>query len=186
MSGTDGAAAAVASASVQVRESLAHVCAASDFIARALSTDPGLLPALIESSDLERTLSPGDFAARAPQVPSATTSVAEADWMADLRRWRRREFVRIAWRDLASWAPLTETLADLSACADAALAALRRWHCATAHCGRHGQTRRRRTQLLLRHRPHFPFPRARRDRRAAPHGERGILHAYRADAGALA
>jgi [glutamine synthetase] adenylyltransferase / [glutamine synthetase]-adenylyl-L-tyrosine phosphorylase len=123
MSGTDGAAAAVASASVQVRESLAHVCAASDFIARALSTDPGLLPALIESSDLERTLSPGDFAARAPQVPSATTSVAEADWMADLRRWRRREFVRIAWRDLASWAPLTETLADLSACADAAIAA---------------------------------------------------------------
>ena len=123
MSGTDGAAAAVASASVRVRESLAHVCTASDFIARAISTDPNLLPALIESSDLERTLAAGDFAARAPEVPSTTTSVAEAGWMADLRRWRRREFVRIAWRDLASWAPLAETLADLSACADAAIIA---------------------------------------------------------------
>jgi len=43
--------------------------------------------------------------------------------MAALRRWRRREFVRIAWRDLASFAGLAETLADLTACADAAIAA---------------------------------------------------------------
>jgi [glutamine synthetase] adenylyltransferase / [glutamine synthetase]-adenylyl-L-tyrosine phosphorylase len=123
MFGTDGGGAAVASASVQIRESLARVCAASDFVARAISTDSDLLPALIESRELERSLSPSDFAARAPSVPSMTTSVAEADWMADLRRWRRREFVRIAWRDLASWAPLAETLADLSACADAAIVA---------------------------------------------------------------
>jgi glutamate-ammonia-ligase adenylyltransferase len=125
MSGTDGSeapAAAVASASVRVRESVAHVCAASDFIARSLSTDPNLLSALIAAEDLERSLSPSDFAARAPHVPGAT-GLAEADWMAELRRWRRREFVRIAWRDLASWAPLAETLADLSACADAAIVA---------------------------------------------------------------
>ena len=125
MSGTDeaaGAVAAVASASVRVRESLAQVCAASDFIARAIGTDSTLLPALVESQDLERTLAPSDFAARVPEVPSAT-GVAEADWMAQLRRWRRREFVRIAWRDLASWAALAETLADLSACADAAISA---------------------------------------------------------------
>jgi glutamate-ammonia-ligase adenylyltransferase len=125
MSGTDGgegAAAAVASASVRVRESLARVCAASDFVARSLSTDPNLLPALVDSGDLERSLAPGDFAARAPQAPSAT-GAAEADWMAALRVWRRREFVRIAWRDLACFAPLAETLADLSACADAAIVA---------------------------------------------------------------
>jgi glutamate-ammonia-ligase adenylyltransferase len=125
MSGTDGgegAAATVASASIRVRESLAQVCAASDFIARAVNTDPTLLPALIESGDLERTLAPHDFAARAPLVPNAPQG-AEAEWMAELRRWRRREFVRIAWRDLASWASLAETLADLSACADAAIGA---------------------------------------------------------------
>ena len=35
------------------------------------------------------------------------------------RRFRRREMVRIAWRDLAAWADLAETLADLSASATA-------------------------------------------------------------------
>ncbi|TLY64102.1 MAG: hypothetical protein E6K48_00325, partial [Gammaproteobacteria bacterium] len=47
----------------------------------------------------------------------------EASFLAELRRWRRREFVRIAWRDLAGWADLTETLGDLTAFADAAIAA---------------------------------------------------------------
>ena len=40
-----------------------------------------------------------------------------------LRRLRRRELVRIAWRDLAGLAPLGETLAELSQLADAAIAA---------------------------------------------------------------
>jgi glutamate-ammonia-ligase adenylyltransferase len=39
----------------------------------------------------------------------------------ELRKWRRREMVRIAWRDLAGWAHLEETLADLTAFADAAI-----------------------------------------------------------------
>src|SRR5215467_6603588 len=40
-----------------------------------------------------------------------------------MRRWRRRELTRIAWRDLAGWASLTETLAELSAFADQAIVA---------------------------------------------------------------
>jgi glutamate-ammonia-ligase adenylyltransferase len=39
----------------------------------------------------------------------------------ELRRWRCREMVRIAWRDLAGWAHLEETLADLTSFADAAI-----------------------------------------------------------------
>jgi glutamate-ammonia-ligase adenylyltransferase len=39
----------------------------------------------------------------------------------ELRKWRRREMVRIAWRDLAGWASLEETLADLTNFADAAI-----------------------------------------------------------------
>jgi len=124
MSGTDGieaAPAALATASVKVRDSFARVCEGSDFVARALRADASLFAHLVESADLERSLSAADFAARAPPVPADTTA-AEARWMAELRRWRRREFVRIAWRDLANWAPLTETLRDLSAVADAAIA----------------------------------------------------------------
>ena len=48
-----------------------------------------------------------------------------------LRQLRRREMVRIAWRDLAGWADLKETLATLSefadACVDGALAKLHAW-----------------------------------------------------------
>ena len=125
MSGIDGreaVAAALLSASARVRESLGRVWDASDFIARSISTDATLLPRLMAAGDLERSLSRSDFAARVPSIPDALAT-AESEWMAQLRRWRRREFVRVAWRDLASWAPLAETLADLSAIADAAIIA---------------------------------------------------------------
>ena len=41
--------------------------------------------------------------------------------MEALRRFRRRHMVRIAWRDIAGWADLDETLHDLSALADACI-----------------------------------------------------------------
>ena len=44
-----------------------------------------------------------------------------------LRRWRRRELVRIAWRDLMGWADLEETLSELSGFADAAIEAAARF-----------------------------------------------------------
>ncbi len=47
----------------------------------------------------------------------------EPRFMDALRRLRRHELVRIAWRDLAGAAPLAEVLGDLSALADAAIAA---------------------------------------------------------------
>ena len=122
MSGTDGGEVAAAAAPVRIRESLAQVCAASSFIEHSLRTDGALLASLIASGDLERSFASGEYAARVPPPPDEP-GAAEAEWMAQLRRWRRREFVRIAWRDLAAWANLTETLADLSACADAAIAA---------------------------------------------------------------
>src|SRR6202043_2148100 len=51
------------------------------------------------------------------------SATPEAHFQGELRRWRRREFIRIAWRDLAGWADLPETLADLTAFADAAIVA---------------------------------------------------------------
>jgi glutamate-ammonia-ligase adenylyltransferase len=57
----------------------------------------------------------------------------EDSLMRRLRHCRRREMVRIAWRDLAGWADLAETMADLSAFADACLhrtlQILYRWQC---------------------------------------------------------
>src|SRR5262249_5920138 len=45
----------------------------------------------------------------------------EGQMLAELRRWRHRALVRIAWRDLMRWATLEETLAELSAFADTAI-----------------------------------------------------------------
>ncbi|MDO9270930.1 MAG: bifunctional [glutamate--ammonia ligase]-adenylyl-L-tyrosine phosphorylase/[glutamate--ammonia-ligase] adenylyltransferase, partial [Methylobacter sp.] len=51
------------------------------------------------------------------QRPIAT----QAELMSGMRHFRCREMVRIAWRDLAGWAELSETLADLSHLADACI-----------------------------------------------------------------
>jgi [glutamine synthetase] adenylyltransferase / [glutamine synthetase]-adenylyl-L-tyrosine phosphorylase len=114
------AAAALAEAPAEVRESLRLVFAGSDFVAQLCANDATLLSELLAQGDLQKKLAPGDFAARAPAI-RADANFSDADALSALRRWRRREIVRIAWRDLAGWADLTETLGDLSGFADAAI-----------------------------------------------------------------
>ena len=67
-------------------------------------------------------------------------AVAEPDLMSGLRRWRRREMARIAWRDLGGFAPVDETLGELSAFADAAVAVAYR-HARHALVQRYGEPR---------------------------------------------
>ena len=102
-----------------MRDSLAAVFAASDFVAHACARDAQLLAELLRCGDLERRLTRADYAARAAAAADAAGS--ETHFMAQLRRWRRYEFVRIAWRDLAGWAALPETLEELTGCAEAAI-----------------------------------------------------------------
>jgi len=117
---------ALAAAPAPVRASLTHVFTASDFVARSCARDPALLVRLLHCGDLERSLAPQDYLARAPSAAVAP-EVLEAEFQAQLRRWRRYEYVRIAWRDLAGWAQVPETLAELSACADAAITTALAW-----------------------------------------------------------
>ena len=51
-------------------------------------------------------------------LPELPADANDDTLMEALRRFRRRHMVRIAWRDLAGWADLDETLADLSVLAD--------------------------------------------------------------------
>src|SRR4029077_17022770 len=101
--------------------------------------DPRLLPQLIESGDLQRPLAAAEHLSRSPPL-GIGPAVSEAQAQSELRRWRRRELTRIAWRDLAGWADLTETLAELTAFADqailTALVAAR-----GALCARYGEPR---------------------------------------------
>jgi glutamate-ammonia-ligase adenylyltransferase len=100
-----------------IRDSLPRVFAASDFVGQACARDADLLSDLSAHYGLTRASASGDHAARAP--PAGVGS--DADMLSALRRWRRREMVRIAWRALAGWAEVEETLTDLSDFADAAI-----------------------------------------------------------------
>ena len=110
-------------------EYAARVLACSDFVAHAAATRAGLLADLLESGDLHRTYKNGELAARARAAVAECAD--EAALKRALRVLRSREMVRIAWRDLAGWAKLEETLTDLSsladACADSACTKLLEW-----------------------------------------------------------
>jgi glutamate-ammonia-ligase adenylyltransferase len=119
-----------------VRRSLPRVLACSEFIANSCARDAGLLPALLP--DLAE---PG----RADRITQAVQEIAvagseEVELMRRMRTWRRREMVRIAWRDLAGWAAEEQTLRDLSALADAQISVA---HEASRHAviERHGVPR---------------------------------------------
>lgn len=111
----------------EISRSIAKVWCASSFVAESCSRHPVLLADLLRSGDLLTVYPPQRYDDDGQKLSADN----EAELMAKLRRFRRREMVRIAWRDLAGWAPLSETLLDLSRLADAciqcALAFLYRW-----------------------------------------------------------
>ena len=101
-----------------LREELPLIAAGSEFVAAALIQDPRALgwfarheePAAARAANAE-------YESRA----AAAATVPEAQHI--LREWRRREMLRIAWRDIAGRSPVTETLRALSDFADAAIRA---------------------------------------------------------------
>lgn len=99
--------------------SVLRVCVCSRFVAECWLRQPALLPELHRSGDLYSAVRRHDYAA-ALQTDGVDN---EAELSRTLRLFRQREMVRIAWRDLAGWAELDETLADLTALAEACIAA---------------------------------------------------------------
>src|SRR3569623_3618692 len=123
--------AALESVPAAVLDSLPRVWAASDFVMQSCVRTPGLLADLSDCGDL-LTQYRDPAAAYVLRVTSALAEAADASALAQrLRSVRRRVMLRIAWRDLAGWAELDETLHDLSAlaaaCVDGALHRLDDW-----------------------------------------------------------
>lgn len=96
---------------------IVKVWTSSLFIAESCIRKPELLADLVNSGDLSSIYNQNSYAEKLAQIPAET----QAELMTKLRHFRRREMVRIAWRDLAGWAELSETLADLSHLADACI-----------------------------------------------------------------
>ncbi len=99
-----------------VKTALKQVFGFSEFVARTCQRYPELLDDLLKSRDLQKKYSPDEFSGRLNDILGGVSTGSELASL--LRRYRNREMVRIAWRDLAGWADLSETMADLSALAD--------------------------------------------------------------------
>ncbi|MGD9174695.1 MAG: bifunctional [glutamate--ammonia ligase]-adenylyl-L-tyrosine phosphorylase/[glutamate--ammonia-ligase] adenylyltransferase, partial [Desulfobacterales bacterium] len=113
----------------QIIVALKRVLALSNFFAENGIRDPALISDLINSGDLQRQYAPKDYDLKLKTALSEITD--EADLSRCLRVFRRREMLRIAFRDLCGWSNLVETVTDLSAMADTCLeqtvAILTRW-----------------------------------------------------------
>lgn len=96
-----------------------RVLPCSRFVFRSLVNDPSLLADLLSSGNLEQLFDAPQLRRRLDDRLSGVHR--EEELARALRRFRRREMVRIAWRDLSGRADLKETMADLSALADAVL-----------------------------------------------------------------
>jgi glutamate-ammonia-ligase adenylyltransferase len=105
------------------------ICAWSQFVAGNCIRHPDLLADLIATGDIKRCYGPENY--RRLAMIHARAAEDDNDLGKRLRTLRKREMVRIAWRDLAGWADLEETMRDLSclaeACLNQALSSLDGW-----------------------------------------------------------
>lgn len=103
------------SAGTRLKDEWLRVIAVSDYVADSISQHPFLLRGLIESGDLHTTYADDVYRTRL----EAATINADRELGSLLREFRRREMVRIIWRDLNDLSDLVETTRDLSNLADA-------------------------------------------------------------------
>ncbi len=129
-------------------EALKRVWALSDFVARGCQRDPRMLHDLIASGDLARPYPNNGYTAKLAEglqpvsdriaaILTETSAATDVDPIEDLqqilRRFRKREMIRIAFRDILGMADLAETMTALSAfadaCVDQTLTLLYHWQC---------------------------------------------------------
>ena len=107
-----------------LRAELPRVVAASEFVAAALIQDPQALAWFARCEQGGRQVwqrANVEYERRVGKSAATPAETAAAQQV--LREWRRREMVRIAWRDIAGRAALTDTLLEVSMLADACIRA---------------------------------------------------------------
>ncbi len=99
--------------------SVPAVWAASEFVAATLIRYPGDAEFLLGGDGLETPWAEGPLTDRLAAAMSGMEE--ESGAMRTLRVFRRREMLKAAWRDLAGWAQLEETLGHVSELAEATI-----------------------------------------------------------------
>jgi [glutamine synthetase] adenylyltransferase / [glutamine synthetase]-adenylyl-L-tyrosine phosphorylase len=113
---------ALLQADATLRHAACQVFLGSDFVLRSVIQDDGLLQALVASGDLATVRTFQDYRALFASITEAEVP-QEASIATQLRQLRRRELVRIAWRDLTGATDTGQTLQETSWLADAMVAA---------------------------------------------------------------
>ena len=104
-----------------VAKSLARVWACSEFVAKSCVRHPDDFSFLLGEGGVAAPWVNGSFDKALRESIDACHDEAES--MRCLRIFRRRETVRAAWRDLAGWSSLDETLGHMSELADVSIQA---------------------------------------------------------------
>ncbi len=112
---------------------LVSAVACSEFVAAAITADPAALRELAGSGALQRRFSAQEFTQAVATALRDTTD--ENDYMRRLRLLRRRQALRIAWREINALATPEQTLLELSWFAVACIR-----HC-TGYAQRHLESR---------------------------------------------
>lgn len=112
-----------------------RVCELSDYVEQNVLRHPDIIRGLAESGDLERSYETGDLEAGVQQ--SLDPFIEPRAFDSGLRQIRRREMIRIIFRDFSRLADLTETTRDLSDLADVCIATCLDRHY-LANCEKYG------------------------------------------------
>lgn len=112
-----------------LQASVPVVLAGSDYVNQWGQRHQAYLEQLLVSGIIEKRQARADFAEALARMLASVTD--EAELHRQLRYFRQQQMVRVIWRDLAGWADLAETMADLSTMADVciqqSLALLHEW-----------------------------------------------------------
>lgn len=101
------------------QQQLVQVLTASDYVAKQLQRYPQLLADLLSSGELTRSFTASEYDAR---LRAALATLTDENQLSQtLRQIRRREMIRIIWRDTTGLAAFQETALDLSRFADACI-----------------------------------------------------------------
>ena len=98
------------------------VWSCSDYVAEQAAADPEGFHQLVESGDLGRSYRDTDYLeALRTRLKAHSTDLSEEQLSAELRRFRRREMMRIIWRDFTRQAEMRDTTRDATLLAEACI-----------------------------------------------------------------
>lgn len=128
---------------------LKWVMGLSEFVARCCIAAPEMIADFFKAGGIRQ---PYPVDSCRDRLRTAISAATDPDMLgARMRRFRQKEMVRIAWRDLAGLADLSETMTALTAlaeaCIDEALRVLYEWQC--RGCGYPASADGRRQQLVV-------------------------------------